>query len=665
LTTAAAIHRPAITPLRVSGALAAVLVAAIVIFVLLFQWNWLRGPLARYASAQLNRPVTIAGNLEVHPWSLTPWARVSGVTIGNPTWAGPAPMAKLPRFTAQIELKPLIFSGKVVLPLVEADQPDIDLLRDTQGRESWRLHPSVTPEPPLRLPPIRHLIIADGRVRYVDERRRIHFAGTVSSSEEVVGAGQGQFRLTGDGTMNSARFTLAARGGPLVNVDAARPYAFDLHIETGSTRIAADGRITHPFDFGEVSGQVHAQGPDFGQLYALTGLSLPNTPPYNLAAAFSREGQRTDFRHLHGRVGDSDLAGELSVSRQSARPMIVADLSSQRLRLADLEAVIGGAPRHTAGHTLSPAEKAEAQRLVAEHRLLPDATLDFPRIRATDARLTYRARSVEAGKLPIRALSLKLALNRGLLTIDPLAVSLPQGDLTGNIRLDARGATPVTGIDLRLANARLENLIERGAAQPPIVGGLFARAKLTGAGASVRAAAGHANGQFTVVIPGGQMRQAFAELMGIDVARGLFLLLAKNHGSTPIRCAVADFRATDGVLHAQSIVLDTGVVIATGSGEVNLRDETLNLTLSGKPKKFRLIHIGAPITLKGSLSAPKAGVDIVKAAPQLAAATALGALVAPLAVILPFVGPGLAKDADCAALVGQAEARGAPVGRRR
>ena len=303
-------------------------------------------------------------------------------------------------------------------------------------------------------------------------------------------------------------------------------------------------------------------------------------------------------------------------------------------------------------------------RLMAEHRLLPDASLDSRRMRTTDARLTYRALSVDAGKLPIRNLSFKLALDHGLLTVDPLSVRLPQGDLAGRIRLNARGATPVTAIDFRLANARLENLVERGAAQPPVTGGLYARAALTGAGASVRAAAGHANGQVTVAIPGGQMRQAFAELMGIDVARGLILLLSKNHGTTPIRCAVADFRATDGVLRAQSIVLDTGVVIATGSGDVDLKNETMNLAFAGKPKKFRLIRIGAPITVKGTFEKPKLGVDIAKAAPQAAISVALGALVAPLAAVLPFVGAHATKDADCGVLIQQAEARGAPIGRR-
>jgi hypothetical protein len=71
--------------------------------------------------------------------------------------------------------------------------------------------------------------------------------------------------------------------------------------------------------------------------------------------------------------------------------------------------------------------------------------------------------------------------------------------------------------------------------------------------------------------------------------------------------------------------------------------------------------VWAPITLKGTLLHPKPGVDAGKAAGQIGLAAAVGAVFAPLAAILPFIEPGLAKDADCAALVGQAKAQGAPV----
>ncbi|MDB5440610.1 MAG: AsmA family protein, partial [Caulobacteraceae bacterium] len=42
------------------------LLAVIILILVLFDWNWLRGPLSRFASARLHRPVAIEGNLKVH-----------------------------------------------------------------------------------------------------------------------------------------------------------------------------------------------------------------------------------------------------------------------------------------------------------------------------------------------------------------------------------------------------------------------------------------------------------------------------------------------------------------------------------------------------------------------------------------------------------------------
>ncbi len=44
-------------------------------------------------------------------------------------------------------------------------------------------------------------------------------------------------------------------------------------------------------------------------------------------------------------------------------------------------------------------------------------------------------------------------------------------------------------------------------------------------------------------------------------------------------------------------------------------------------------------------------------------AVALSALLTPLAAILPFIEPGLAEDANCAALIAVGRAKGAPVGK--
>jgi len=280
-----------------------------------------------------------------------------------------------------------------------------------------------------------------------------------------------------------------------------------------------------------------------------------------------------------------------------------------------------------------------------------------------DARVSYRAASVEAGKVPIRRLSMKVDLNHAVLAIDPLALTLPQGQVAGLIRIDGRRATPTTTMDLRLSGARLESLVPSRGGAPTIGGGLGGRARLTGVGNSVHAAASTANGSMAVVIPQGHIRQAFAELLGINATKGLFLLLSKDHSETPIRCAVAEFRSQNGVMTATRIVFDTGVVAANGRGWINLRDETLNLKLEGKSKKFRLVRVMAPITLKGSLEHPKTGVELSKAAGQIGIGAILGAVVSPLAAIIPFITPGGAKDADCGALLAGAAAYGAPVRR--
>lgn len=632
---------------------------AVIAFLILFQWNWLRGPLSREISARIHRPVSITGDLEVHPWSLSPTATVNGLVIGNPAWAGTAPLATLPRLTVQVKVLPLL-TGQVILPLVEADRPDVGLMVDASGRSNWVFNPNQ----PAKLPPIGHLIIENGAVRYNDVRRRIAFTGVVSTNELAIGSKRGIFHLLGGGSLAGTPFTVGVVGGPLVNVDPTHAYDFDAKVSSGPTHVTLVGHILHPFDLGILSGTFSARGSDLSDLYRLTGVALPSTPPYDLTAGFGRDKAIFTLRGLHGRMGDSDLEGDLKVDDTSGRPFLTAGLASRRLRLVDLGAFVGAVPKHIAGHTVSPAQTVMAAKLSAEHRMLPDSHLDVSRVRGMDARVTYKADSVEAGRLPIRTLSLKFGLDHGIMTIDPLDLILPQGRLAGTIRVDARAARPLESIDLRLTNGRLETLVGSGQANPPLAGGLYARARLSSGGDSVRAAAAGANGAVTLVIPKGEMRQAFAELMGIDATKGLLLLIEKNKGPTPIRCAVADFQARDGVLTAQRIVLDTGVVLVSGTGNIDLRQETVDLRLSGKPKKFRIVHLSAPITIKGSLVAPKVGVDIVKAAPQALISVAVGVFAAPLAAILPFVSPGLAKDADCAALVSAANDRSAPVKRR-
>ncbi|HZC15451.1 MAG TPA: AsmA family protein [Caulobacteraceae bacterium] len=632
--------------------ISSLLILALALFLAWFNWDMLRGPIAREASARTGRAVRIDGHLAVHLWSWTPTATLGGLKIGNPAWMGGGDVADIDRLVVSVKALPLLF-GQVELPLVAAEHPTLSLYRDQAGRENWRFGASAQP---LRLPPIQHLAIDDGHLTLFDKKRGLTVVGIMQSSES--GGGGGAFHLVGHGTIRRAPFLVTVTGAGLINVRRDRPYPFDADIRAGDTRVLAHGELPKPFDFGQIRSGLTVSGPNFADLYDLTGLALPPTPPYRLSGELVRNGTSYAFQKVSGRVGGTDLDGVFRLDREpDDRPDLHADLSSHRADIADLGSLIG-AP--TSGAEKSAAQQADAARLKSEDRLLPDAQLLVGRVRAMDAVARYRAASVRAGKLPVRGFALDLTLDHGVLTADPVSFSLPRGDVTAQVRIDARGEVPVTDLDGRIVNLRIEDFLH--APGPPAIEGVVeARARLRGAGGSVRQTASNANGDVTVVAPHGEIRQSLAELMGVNVVKGLDLYLSNSQAQTRVRCAVADFHASGGMLSARALVLDTDPVLATGKGSVNLRTEAINVILQGHPKRFQLIRLNAPVTIGGKLRTPKVGVDAGKAVPQIVAAVALGVFLSPAAAILPFVDLGLTKKADCAGLVARAQEKGAPI----
>src|SRR5262249_12794207 len=187
-------------------------------------------------------------------------------------------------------------------------------------------------------------------------------------------------------------------------------------------------------------------------------------------------------------------------------------------------------------------------------------------------------------------------------------------------------------IDIRVTELKLEELVRGN--PPALEGSLLARAKLHGVGNSVHKAASTANGTPAFVVPRGQIRQSIAELLGINGARAILL---DNRTQTELRCAVAGFEAKDGVMTLNQFVFDTDVVQVSGEGTLNLRDERVDLKLTGHPKKPRLVRVRAPITVTGTLGHPDMGVKAGAVVAQGGLAAGLAWLLSAVAGIPPVV----------------------------
>ena len=655
-------REPLVSVARIIGGIVGALVLLLVVFLMLFNWDWLRGPIGRMASKQMHREVRIDGHLRVHLLTWTPRIRIERLLIGQPDWAKAArsqPFGTVDSVTVDVKLLPLLL-GRIESPLVDIERPNLVLYEDAKSRANWDFSDPNQKKSgkPFKLPPIQKFVINDGHLDVESVARKMRLTATMNSSERLQGGPAETFRLSGKGSINAAPFLLDVKGGPLINIRRDRPYPYDLNVRAADTHITAHGQISKPFDFGHVVARASITGNDLNDLYALTKLTLPNSPPYALSGDLTRDDHIIDIKNMKGRVGASDVEGHLNVDTTNKRPYLKAQLRSRLLDFADLAALFGapGASKAATG-----AQKAAAKSVTAGGaRLLPDATLQVDRIRAMDGDVTYHADAVKpAPNLPLKAVTLGAKLHDGLLNLNPIILTLPQGQLNGTAALNARGANPVTDVDVRLSNVQLANYIPAVGGSRPLDGTLAARAKLHGVGNSVHRAAASSSGQVTVLIPGGHIRQAFAELLGIDATAGLFQLLRKDTHDTDLRCAVADFRVTNGVMHAQRITIDTDVVVVNGEGNINLGDETLGLSFKGKPTHFRLTRLNVPLTVNGRLNSPKFGIKPAGAIVQAAAGVGLAFLFPPLA-IAPFLGLPT-KNVDCGEVTAAAETSAAPI----
>jgi uncharacterized protein involved in outer membrane biogenesis len=497
-------------------------------------------------------------------------------------------------------------------------------------------------------------VISNGAVHIEDNLRHMVFDGSLNADENA-GSKDNAFRMTGKGTLNKRVFQMNVTGGPLINVDRDKPYPFKMDVVSNTTNVTASASILHPFNLGELSGNVTFKGANLADLYYLTGIAFPRTGPYRLAAGFSRDGTTYRLMDMNGTVGNSDLEGDMTVDAHTGRPYLTADLRSRRLDFVDLGPLIGGAPSRgkiaqaavKAG--VSPAA-AQAQVIVPQNQryLLPDVALDVDRVNQMDANIAYKALSVQSQDFPLRSFDLKMTIDHGVLKANPVSFTLTQGQIAGNVTIDARRKTPAVAADIRVRDIKLEQFVAKAKDNTSMLSGTVeARAVLSGTGNSVHKAMSTANGDFRIVVPGGTIRQQFAELLGISVDRAF---LVAGNDPTNIRCVVGDFGAKGGVFTARSLVFDTDVMNVTGKGSVDMRDEHVDMQLSGHPKKLTFFRLRAPISVSGPIQKPNVGIVSGSIPAQAGVAAALGILATPFAAIIPFIDPGLAKDANCAAL---------------
>ncbi len=124
--------------------------------------------------------------------------------------------------------------------------------------------------------------------------------------------------------------------GPLINLTPNMPYIVSSHIMAADIRLDTKVKVKKPFNLGELALTFEVSGKDLADVFYLTGLALPNTPPYRLVGSVEVSGTTYRMNDLTGRLGSSDIGGQVVVEARPPDPSEAAGpkLTSPKTRLA-------------------------------------------------------------------------------------------------------------------------------------------------------------------------------------------------------------------------------------------------------------------------------------------------------------------------------------------
>ncbi|OXJ08132.1 AsmA family protein [Burkholderia sp. AU6039] len=479
-------------------------------------------------------------------------------------------------------------------------------------------------------------------------------ASAASAPAASTGVGTYTIGWSVKGTYKKGKVAGTGKIGNLLDVRGAqRPFPVQADLRFGDTHLALVGTLTDPSHLAAVDLRLWLAGTSMAKLYDVTGITLPETSPYatdgRLVGQFRASGNVFKYENFTGRVGGSDLGGTLVYVSREPRPLLSGTLESRLLQFSDLAPLIGADTN---------ASKARRGAAVAQpaNKALPVETFRTDRWKKIDADVRFAGRRiVKTASLPITDLSTHLVMHDGVLTLNPLNFGVAGGTLASNIHLDGSGVPLKGRFSLQARHLKLKQLFPTFPVMQTALGEVNGDAALSATGNSPAALAATANGEVKTLVTDGTVSLLLMEAAGLNVANVVYEKLFGTR-DVKINCGVADFVATNGVLDSRVFALDTEDAVIGMDGNVNLRDETMNLTIHPHTKGFRVISLRSPLYVTGSFKQPHVGVKAGALIARGGAAVGLG-LLNPLASLLALLQPGRSRPLPCGQMLADMERR--------
>jgi len=547
---------------------------------------------------------------------------------------------------------------------LQASTLDAHLIRRAQGLASWQ-GDNAEKKKDTELPVFGQLVVGQGRIVWVDQPLEVDLLIQLQGREGTQTEAAAGFDGRIEGRYRGLPLKLQVQtGGALALLGDAQseketPWVpLTVRGTVASSSLEFDGRAAALLGSPRWDGALHVKGPSLAQVGRPLGVTLPQTPPFDLHGHIAQTAGVWALRVDKATVGSSQLEGELRFDQHAQPRRLTGQLSGPKLALADLGPAVG-------------ARSAGLPDATPPGRVLPHRHFDLPSLQAMDADVQMDVDTLDFGSAqlaPLRGLKTRIRLDGGVLRLQDLQARVAGGQFKGSTQLDAnaeparwQARLQLSGIDMAgwLRGLRTDKSPPRATpnaarlkserqqarqggeqeTQAYLTGELTGEVDVTGVGQSTAEILGSLNGRAQLNIRDGTLSYLATEVMGLDVAQALGVLIQGDR-PLPLNCARLDLVARKGVVEPRPVVLDNADSTLWLIGRINLEHESLALRVITQPKDWSPLSLRAPITISGTLAQPQVGIEGGRLVGRVLGALALGALAGPVAALLPLIEQG-------------------------
>ncbi len=339
------------------------------------------------------------------------------------------------------------------------------------------------------------------------------------------------------------------------------------------------------------------------------GTKFINELPFHVAGRFQDpRPELYTVTSLAATYGDSNLSGSAALDLAGQRPVLKAQLASEKMDLRSFLKKFSESDR-------SP--QVPTRPAPSGGRLFSRRPFKLPDLNRLDADITYQGREVLFPRFAFNDVEIGLHLRNGDLNFNPFKFGIGGGYAESILALKSSQNPPSVEAILAVHQFDIGPMLEQLGNASTIEGTLDTSVHLTGDGNSMAALMAGLDGEIHLSISDGRIQSEQLALLerylGSNVL-DLFNPFKQQASHSRINCLINTIEIVDGQTDYK-LVLDTEQTALAVAGTIDLKTEKIDIGIKPMPKKgfgdsqvgqisFSLKQLSQPFGIGGTLTKP-------------------------------------------------------------